>query len=181
LRAAYAVVQYKNGGVDFEVVNRTGAMRAKAASAAKNKADSPWNQPENEWTMWVKTAVHQLSKRIPLSPELQRANDLEEMAEQRGNQDLSHVMDIEFEEMPKEIGNDKGNGEDKAPAETEPETAPDDGNKVTAQLAAFCADADSKPLYIQACEELDIKPDTEHSPAEATDIMSKIDEILERG
>jgi len=179
LIAAYAVVQYKNGGVDFEVVNRVGAMRSKAASSAKNKADSPWNQEANEWTMWVKTAVHQLSKRIPLSPELQRANDLEEMAEQRGKQDLSHVMDVEFEEMPKEIGSDKGNGEDTTPVE--PETAPDDGKKVLAQLAAFIADPDSKPLYMQACEEMELNADGKHDAVQATAIMSKIDEILERG
>jgi len=121
LVAAYAVVQYLNGGMDFEICDWQMAMRAKAASPARNKDDSPWNQPANEWTMWVKTAIHQLSKRIPLSPELQRANDLEEQAEKRGKQDIDYVIDAELENLPPAIGADKqlpeGKGKSNSPKE----------------------------------------------------------------
>ena len=75
---AYAIAYFPSGPPDFEVVDKKIAMSAKARSAAKDKSDSPWNKVVNgervdEAIMWCKTAVRRLFKRIPSSPELQRA------------------------------------------------------------------------------------------------------------
>lgn len=69
LRYAYAVINYLNGGQDFEVITRKVAMEAKARSAAKFKKDSPWNQEDLEYQQWKKTAIHRLMNRVPKSAE----------------------------------------------------------------------------------------------------------------
>lgn len=83
LKYAYAVVQYKEGGFDFEVVTQDDINVAKKRSVAVkcNKKDSPWLQEDLEYTMWCKTAVRKLSKRLPQSPELMQAINIEEQAE----------------------------------------------------------------------------------------------------
>ncbi len=95
LKYAYAVVKYINGGFDFEVVTKSIAMKAKAKSPAKNSKSSPWNQKDLEYTMWCKTAVRKLSKRLPKSPEdrgnLQRAAVIEERVEAGLDSLLDHV------------------------------------------------------------------------------------------
>lgn len=103
LIAAYSIVKFTSGGVDFEVVEREDAMAAKESSPAKDKKDSPWNKPRDEWTMWVKTAVRKLSKRIPKNPELQKALNLE--ANPSEGQGLNHVIEADFKTVadpPKE-------------------------------------------------------------------------------
>lgn len=95
LKYAYAIAKFKNGGMDFEVVNKRIAMKAKSRSAAKDKADSPWNT-DDEWAMWCKTAVRRLAKRVPLSPELQRAAILDERAEAGIDQGIDHIIDVDF-------------------------------------------------------------------------------------
>lgn len=99
LVAAYAVVNYLNGGVDFEVIEESEAMKAKAKSAAKDSKDSPWNT-EDEPAMWVKTAVHRLFKRVPKSPEYQQLARAQELAEQadRGEAQNFDWLDAEFSE-----------------------------------------------------------------------------------
>lgn len=94
LVAAYAIVFFKHGGYDFEVIERADAMSAKERSPSKNKSDSPWNKPLDEWTMWCKTAVRRLAKRVPQSPDLQRAAFLEELHEAGLKQDLRHIDDV---------------------------------------------------------------------------------------
>ena len=148
LIAAYAVVEYVNGGKDFEVVDKAIAMRAKNKSAAKNKADSPWNKDEDEWTMWVKTAVHQLSKRVPQSPELQLANALDEKAESGEGQNLD-IIDIELEEMPDGAPNGKKK-------EDEPKRSPED-QKIVDNFEVTKNDFPKE--YGEVCAELGIKPD----------------------
>lgn len=90
LEAAYAIVFYKHGGYDFEVVERADAMAAKAASRGSKKKDSPWNT-DAEWTMWCKTAVKRLIKRVPQSPELQFASQTEDVFDATGAQ----LLDID--------------------------------------------------------------------------------------
>lgn len=89
LVAAYAVANYHGGGFDFEVIEEADAMSAKSRSESaqkdeKNKTQySAWNTGD-EPSMWVKTAVHQLFKRVPKSPEyiqLARAQELSAKAE----------------------------------------------------------------------------------------------------
>ena len=102
---AYAVAQFKNGGFDFEVVDKRIAMAAKARSAAKHEKDSPWNT-EDEWAMWVKTAIRRLAKRIPQSPELQTAANLDDRAEAGISQDIN-IIDIDVKEPRIENSLDK--------------------------------------------------------------------------
>lgn len=99
LVAAYATVEYINGGYDFEVVREAEAMAAKAKSASarqdeKNKTTlSVWNS-DDEPAMWVKTAVHRLFKRVPKSPEyiqISRAHELSEKAEAGEPQDFDYL------------------------------------------------------------------------------------------
>ncbi len=125
LVAAYAVVNYINGGFDFEVIEKAEAMAAKKKSASakqdeKNKTNlSVWNS-EDEPSMWMKTAVHRLFKRVPKSPEymeISRAQELSAKAEAGEPQDFDY-LDGEFTDaIPvegKKIGNgkeaDAGNG-----------------------------------------------------------------------
>jgi recombination protein RecT len=99
LIAGYAVVNYINGGYDFEVVEEPQAMAAKARSESaqrdeKNKTThSAWNT-EDEPAMWVKTAVHQLFKRVPKSPEyiqIARAQELSAKADAGEPQDFDYL------------------------------------------------------------------------------------------
>lgn len=93
LVAAYSIVFFKHGGFDFEVVEAPDIVATKKFSPAvrANKKDSPWLIEDLEWTMWCKTAVRRLAKRVPQSPEFQRAAYLEELAESGLSQDIAHV------------------------------------------------------------------------------------------
>lgn len=99
LIAAYAVVTYKHGGFDFEVIERADAEAIKKRSPGARTKDSPWNT-EDEWTMWCKSAVRRLVKRVPQSPDLQSVAYLDEMAEAGMKQDFEDAIDAEFTEAP---------------------------------------------------------------------------------
>ncbi|MHC4397808.1 MAG: recombinase RecT [Planctomycetota bacterium] len=99
LVAAYAVTHYKHGGFDFEVIEKADAEAIKKRSPGAKTKDSPWNT-EDEWTMWCKSAVRRLVKRVPQSPELQRAAYLDEMAEGGMKQEFEDAIDAEFAEAP---------------------------------------------------------------------------------
>jgi len=73
---AYAVVKFKGGGFDFEVVTPADAAETKKRSPGIKRSDSLW-RGKDEPAMWCKTAVRKLAKRIPKSPELQRAAMIE--------------------------------------------------------------------------------------------------------
>lgn len=122
----YCIVFFANGGYEFEVVNRQDAMAAKEHSMAKGSKYSPWNTAD-EWAMWVKTAVRKISKRIPKSPELQRALNVDTAADE--GQDVRDVIEADFEikaddpapkkeqtDQQTDIGPDPPNGEN----QTEP-------------------------------------------------------------
>lgn len=96
LYAAYAIVEFKTGGSDFEVVFEEDAEYAKSKSPAKNSDKSPWNKNDEVWNMWVKTAVRKLMKRIPKSTKLQRALDVDEKP---SNGTSEHIIDVDFETM----------------------------------------------------------------------------------
>ncbi len=100
LIAAYAIVKFVNGGYDFEVIEKEDAMAIKERSQAKDSKYSPWNTSD-EWTMWVKTALKRLLKRVPKNPELQKAIILDSTENQ--NQGLNHIIDADFKTVaPKE-------------------------------------------------------------------------------
>lgn len=66
---AYAVM--KDGSTSRVVVmNRTEVMKVKAVSKSAGFSDSPWKNWEDR--MWLKTAIHQLSKWVPTSAEYRR-------------------------------------------------------------------------------------------------------------
>ena len=106
LIAAYAVANFKHGGFDFEVVYPVDIEAIKKRAPGANYSDSPWNQLDLEWTMWCKTAVRRLAKRIPQSPELQSAVQLEDRVEAGLSQDIGHIatdaIDVDYKEMPQE-------------------------------------------------------------------------------
>jgi recombinational DNA repair protein RecT len=112
LKYAYAVVNYRHGGYDFEVVNHRIAMEAKSRSPAKNSNSSPWNNSMDEPAMWVKTAIRRLAKRIPQSPELQQAVALESSLENGQAQNFQHVIDIDLPNANLTDEPDNGNGQD---------------------------------------------------------------------
>lgn len=67
LRAAYAIVDLKDGTKVFEVVTNEYITKIKGASQSASSKHSPWQKwPE---PMWRKTAIKQALKYVPLSPE----------------------------------------------------------------------------------------------------------------
>lgn len=114
LVAAYAVVKYVSGGFDFEVVEKEDAMAAKARSEAKNSKYSPWNKQADEWTMWVKTAVRRLMKRVPKNPELQKAIAYDQTLSEKQN--IPSVIEADFKDIT-----DLKKPQDKEPEKKEPE------------------------------------------------------------
>ena len=64
----YALVKTKDGAVYIEVMSRDQVMAVQAASRAKN---GPWKGPF-EHEMWRKTAIRRLSKRLPMSTDLEQ-------------------------------------------------------------------------------------------------------------
>ncbi|UCG07115.1 MAG: recombinase RecT [Desulfobacterales bacterium] len=97
LVAAYAVVHFKHGGYDFEVVEAADAEAIKGRSPGAKTKDSPWNT-QDEWTMWCKSAVRRLAKRVPQSPDLQAVAYLDEMADAGLKQEFEDAIDAEFTE-----------------------------------------------------------------------------------
>lgn len=91
LIAAYAIANFKHGGFDFEVVHPVDIEAVKKVAPGAKSSDSPWNNPDQQWTMWCKTAVRRLSKRIPQSPELRRVTELEDLVEAGLSQQISHI------------------------------------------------------------------------------------------
>jgi recombination protein RecT len=71
LVGVYAYAVMKDGAVSKVVVlNRQRVMEIKAKSDSKNSDYSPWNT--NEESMWLKSAIRQLSKWVPTSAEYMR-------------------------------------------------------------------------------------------------------------
>jgi recombination protein RecT len=101
LRAAYAVARVKDADAAFVVMGKSEIMKIKAASQGGNKDDSPWIHWEEE--MWKKSAIRRLCKYLPLSPEMQRAVSLDEMADAGNPQDLAvGLIDLD----PQDKGDD---------------------------------------------------------------------------
>lgn len=74
LRGAYAVVIYKDGGKDFEYMPL--AELDKIRQQSKAAQFGPWQTHPEE--MYRKCPIRRLAKRLPLSPEFQRAAVLDE-------------------------------------------------------------------------------------------------------
>lgn len=95
---AYAVARLKDGGVQFEVMDRAELEEVRNGSqgyqtARKyNKADTPWIASFEE--MCRKTVIRRLFKYLPISIELAKAANLDEFADrgQRQESDLDHLL-----------------------------------------------------------------------------------------
>lgn len=71
----YSMVNTKDGSAYIDVMSKNEVMAARAVSKSKN--NSPWEGPF-KYEMWKKTSVRRLSKRVPMSAEVERviqAND----------------------------------------------------------------------------------------------------------
>ena len=162
LAAAYAVANFKHGGFDFEVVYPVDIEAIKKRAPGANYSDSPWNQPDLEWTMWCKTAVRRLAKRIPQSPELQSAVQMEERVEAGLAQDIGHIatdaIDADFKTVETKPEPEKQNGmygqglpdEDRdqgATIESPPqETEKTEGEVATDDMNRILADNGKQPI-----------------------------------
>ena len=70
---AWAMVHFKNGGHCWVVLNRRDINKRMASSKTASRSDSPWKtHPE---PMWAKSAVRELAKWIPQTPEMQNFHD----------------------------------------------------------------------------------------------------------
>jgi recombination protein RecT len=72
--AAYAVARLKSGGVPFRVIYEADWLKAKKASAAGDKG--PWGSDFP--AMVLKTAYRRLEPKLPKSPQLAYALDMDE-------------------------------------------------------------------------------------------------------
>lgn len=98
LTHAYAVAKLKDGGVQFEVMDRLELEDVRDGSqgyqtAIKyNKTDTPWISSFDE--MCRKTVIRRLFKYLPVSVEIAKAASLDEAADrgQRQETDLDHLL-----------------------------------------------------------------------------------------
>jgi len=150
LVAAYAIANFKGGGFDFEVVLPEDIEATKKRAPGARSKDSPWNDPDQEWTMWTKTAVRRLAKRIPQCPELQKAAYLEELVEAGLKQNLAHVtngiIDADFKTVKEEP---------KEPIQKQAITEKLDKLKAEGQISKetkLCPNKNDKPVPIADCD-----------------------------
>lgn len=87
--AVYAVAKMKDGGYAFDVMSKAEVEKIRASSKQANKG--PWKDHWGE--MARKTAIRRLVKYLPLSPELQKAVSLDELADAG----VPQTLDIEVE------------------------------------------------------------------------------------
>lgn len=91
---AYAVVQYTNGGCDFEYMTKNEIEKHRDRySKAAGKDDSPWKTAPEE--MMKKTPFRRLMKRVPMATELQAAAMLDEYGEAGVGQQLHTLVNAE--------------------------------------------------------------------------------------
>lgn len=91
---AYAVIKMKDGGVQFDVMNRREIDAIRERSASKN--NGPWVTDFAE--MAKKTILRRVCKMAPLSVEVARAVALDERADLGLPQQLEDVVDAQFTE-----------------------------------------------------------------------------------
>lgn len=85
----YAVIEFTNGGRMFEVMTKADVEAVRLASPGKNS--DPWRDFYS--AMGEKTVLRKLGKAAPLSPEFNRALELDEAADQGRSQDLWAEID----------------------------------------------------------------------------------------
>ena len=99
----YAIAHMKDGGYQFRVLTRADVYRARESSDGYKAAVAkeflqkfnPWFTAEAE--MWRKTAVRNLAKYLPLSPEIQQLATIDELRSQGMWDNASAKLDIDVE------------------------------------------------------------------------------------
>lgn len=177
---AYAIIQYLNGGFDFEVIGEKVAMQAKNKSAAKFKKDSPWNQEDNQPAMWKKTAIRRLMNRVPKSAEIRNQMDTEERQISHINIDLEEMQAVQIPETTTEKEVKKPEKQKKAEPKKEKtqKVEPDDYPKEIKQAISlkkqFAED------YYNACIKLSLHSDPEKvTPEDAVRIIKEVGSMLD--
>jgi recombination protein RecT len=102
----YALAKTKDGAIYIEVMTSKQVADVKAVSRASN---GPWNGPF-EHEMWKKTAIRRLSKRLPMSTDLEqtlrRDDDLydfnREVSQEKGNK-LAEMIGVAPERTEVEV------------------------------------------------------------------------------
>jgi recombination protein RecT len=89
----YAVAKLKDGGHQFEVMSR--AQIDAIRSRSKSADSGPW--VTDYVAMALKTVIRRLFKFLPVSIEMQRAIVMDERAEADISQELSTVIDADFQ------------------------------------------------------------------------------------
>lgn len=109
LRAVYAIARLKDGGVQWEVMQRWEIEKIRKA-APSAKRSSPWDTHYEE--MAKKTVLRRLCKLLPSSIELKRAVELDEAAEVGLPQRFEGAITIPEEEPadPEQAATDAGPG-----------------------------------------------------------------------
>lgn len=101
---AYAVIKYVNGGNEFIVLSRDEILHVRDESKnykfSKNKAETVW--ATSFPSMAKKTALRQLMKLAPLSPEISRAISLDEAADM-GMQNIAADMVGDLPEFTEDV------------------------------------------------------------------------------
>jgi len=99
LKAVYAIAWLKGGGYQFVVMRKADVEKRRNASQANTTSDdSPWVK----WTekQWEKTALIQLTKRLPASTEALRAVMLDDLAEAGKSQPFEMSLGEPPAELP---------------------------------------------------------------------------------
>jgi len=144
--ASYAVVHFKTGEPDFEWMWKKDVDKIRAkAKAAK---DGPWVTHYTE--MAKKTAIRRLAKRIPLSPEFQRAAVLDEYVSQGIAESNGLIINVDsetVESLNKVLTNGKPEKEvktEEAPLQYDCPDLLDENGKTTPVLAVQCKGCDNR-------------------------------------
>ena len=185
LIAAYCIVWFVTGGIDFEVVDQEIAMDSKKKSRAKDSKDSPWNTGA-EWTMWCKTAVRRISKRVPKSPELQKAI----LADDAGGEKVIEgtvVEDNEFDTIDLPGGQPTTEPEtteaEKPSAEMEP--SKEESEKIEDETLSKIQKNYNQVVIMfpeetkKAFEELNLAAEDELTEKGMEDVVKKVNELLD--
>jgi recombination protein RecT len=116
----YAFIKTKDDALYFDVLSKNDIMAIKALAEAKlkDKSKSPWNG-SFQYEMWKKSAIRRLSKRVPMSADVERviqAND--DMVDFSGAPVETKAQRIMNTIKPKESGEDEQSGNEDPPLQS---------------------------------------------------------------
>lgn len=151
-RLVYGVAHIKDSDVpvvDFMTREQVHAIRNNSQgykSAIQYKKDNPWINPDQEPEMWRKTMIRRITKRLPKSPEIVTALELQRLAEEGRNQklNLEDAIKGEYTVLPEDDSE-----------QIEQETSSPDGGVPTDKTGAtfdpksHAVDEEGNPIYNQ--------------------------------